>query len=332
MLEFKLPDLGEGIAEGQVVSVLVNEGDTIEEFQPMLEVETDKAAVEIPAPSSGVVKKIHAEAGQTVKVGEVLVTIDDGGAGDSADHSDAAEEEAPQPAKQSEPAQTASAPANRSMQESGGNVATVPTGAPARGSGPIPAAPAVRKLAREKGIDLGSVTPTGPRGRVMREDVERAALAQDGGALPAPSMPSVPSQATPLPADATSGQVRREPASQIRKTIAKAMTQAWLSVPRVTASDRADITDLEAARKGYNKRLGEGESKLTMTAIITKAVAAVLRQHPKLNCSYDAANDEILYKDFCQRRHRGRYAAWIGRAGHQGCARQIAEGDRGRVA
>lgn len=300
MLEFKLPDLGEGVAEGQVVSVLVNEGDSVDEFQPMLEVETDKAAVEIPAPTSGVIKKLHATAGQTVKVGEVLVTIDDSGAGggESAASEAVASESSNEPtetvavAASAPPASAPSASAPSAMSSG-----SLPTGAPARGPGPIPAAPAVRKLAREKNVDLDTVTPTGPRGRVMREDVERAALAADGGALPAPTT-QVPTTPAALPPSAVQGQVRREPASQIRKTIAKAMTQAWLNVPRVTASDTADITDLEAARKAYNKNLAEGDAKLTMTAIVVKAAGAVLLQHPKLNCSYDAANDEILYKDY----------------------------------
>lgn len=318
MLEFKLPDLGEGVAEGQVVSVLVNEGDNVDEFQPMLEVETDKAAVEIPAPTSGVIKKIHAEAGQTVKVGEVLVTIDENGSGNGEASSDSSSDtkkkskatKDDKSTSDSTTKDTKSADSDDDVAEqqessgtdsgskrSRGGAGTAPTGTPARGSGPIPAAPAVRKLAREKGVDLESVTPTGPRGRVMREDVERAALAADGGALPEPTT-RVPFEPAPLPKSATQGQVRHEPASQIRKTIAKAMTQAWLNVPRVTASDDADITDLEAARKAYNKNLGEDDAKLTMTAIVTKAVGAVLQQHPKLNCSYDAANDEIIYKDF----------------------------------
>jgi pyruvate dehydrogenase E2 component (dihydrolipoamide acetyltransferase) len=309
MVEFKLPDLGEGVAEGQIVSVLVKEGDEVAEFQPMMEVETDKAAVEIPSPTSGVVKKIHAAQGDTVQVGAVLVTIDDG-AGGGGDDTEAAprDEQAATSQDETRDAEQESQPSAREPVAADATARSAarsgiksddpaPTGAPSRGDGPIPAAPAVRKLAREKGVDLASVTPTGPRGRVMREDVERAALSADGGALPdvAPQRDAAPAK---LPESATQGQVRREPASQIRKTIAKAMTQAWLNVPRVTASDDADITDLEAARKTYNKGLGDDDVKLGMTAIITKAVAATLRQHPKLNCSYDAANDEIVYKDF----------------------------------
>jgi pyruvate dehydrogenase E2 component (dihydrolipoamide acetyltransferase) len=315
MFQFTLPDLGEGVHEGQVVSVLVNEGDPIQAYQPMLEVETDKAAVEIPSPRRGTVAKIHAQPGQVVKVGEVLVEIDDSGAAEDALTTSAAKSAAPPASAQ--PVAVAEAPVEKVVPapvsppaESPAPPAAKPAPAPAaRGDGPVPAAPAVRKLARELGVDLAAVPGSGPRGRIIREDVERYSMSQRAASAPAaPAAPSagggaaadgapiqIPGAA--LPDFSQYGPVRREPATQIRKTIAKQMTRAWLSVPRVTHCDTADITDLESNRKQFNAALGPGEPKLTMTTIVLKAVAASLRVFPMLNCSYDPDTGEIIYKD-----------------------------------
>jgi pyruvate/2-oxoglutarate dehydrogenase complex dihydrolipoamide acyltransferase (E2) component len=153
----------------------------------------------------------------------------------------------------------------------------------------------VRKLAREMGVDLAKVTATGPHGRVLREDVERAAR----GPTPAAAGPSgfVPASAE-LPDFSQWGPIRREPAPQIRKTIARQMAIAWQSVPRVTHTDTADITDLDRIRVEYNAGLRPDDTKLTVTAVVLKAVALTLRQHPRVNCSYDAANGEIIFKDY----------------------------------
>lgn len=301
MFEFKLPDLGEGVAEGQIVSVLVNEGDAVDEYQPMFEVETDKAAVEIPAPKSGTVSKLHVEKGQTVKVGEVLISIDEsGGGGNGApaaqqeEQEASADEDTETKAKADEgtaPSETAPA------REPAGEPAAAETAEPPS-DGPIPAAPAVRKLAREKGVDLRSVKATGPRGRVLREDVERAALSSDGGALPAGGGTPLEINVGELPDFSQYGPIRREPAPQIRKTIAKQMTLSWLNVTRVTQNESVDVSDIEAARKQYNQRLGKDGTKMTMTVIVMKLVAATLMKHQKLNCSYDPVKGEIIWKDY----------------------------------
>ena len=299
MFEFKLPDLGEGVHEGQVVNVLVKEGETIGEYQPMLEIETDKAAVEIPAPKGGVVARIHVEPGQVVKVGQVLITIDDGGEARPA--GDGRSKQATQPAEKmpSKPA-----PEKRGVET---EVETVHAKAPAMATataepaerasdGPVAAAPAVRKLARELKVDIDVVPGSGPDGRILREDVERFAAGEHapvGGPELAGSVP-----AGELPDFSQYGPVRREAVSQIRKTIARQMTRAWLSVPRVTHCDTADVTDLERNRKQYNAGLKEGEAKLTITAIVIKAVAAAVRDFPMVNASYDAAREEIIYKDY----------------------------------
>ena len=300
MFDFKLPDLGEGVHEGQIVNVLVQTVDEIAEYQPMLEVETDKAAVEIPAPKAGRVAQVHVAAGQVVKVGQVLISIDETGGGPepvavpagSADREDGDRE-----ALLRETSAVAPAPLVAAREE-------VAARAPARPqptlTGPVPAAPAVRKLARELGVDLAQVPATGPAGRVLREDVERFARGEHVLTTTAPAARTAPpSVGGELPDFSQYGPVRREPASQIRKTIARQMTRAWQNVARVTHCDLADVTDLERNRKGFNAGLKEGQPKLTMTALVVKVVAAALRDFPMLNASFDAATEEIIYKDYC---------------------------------
>lgn len=310
MFEFKLPDLGEGVHEGQIVSVLVKEGDTIAEYQPMLEVETDKAAVEIPSPKAGTVVKLNAKQGQVVKVGEVLVVIDEAGGSAKPAAAPAAKAAAPAPAK---PAPAAAAPAPRPAPAPAATPARVVPEAPARPAavavapaarvGPVPAAPVVRKLARELGVDINVVPGSGPGGRILRDDVQSFAA---GGMAPvarvdgAPGAPltdfTIPTEA--LPDFSQYGPVRREPVSQIRKTIARQMTRAWLNVPRVTHGDIVDITELERNRKKLNEGLRPGQTKLTITAIILKAVAAGLKEFPAINASFDAQTNEMIFKDY----------------------------------
>ena len=170
----------------------------------------------------------------------------------------------------------------------------------------MPAAPVVRKLAREMGVDINLINGSGPNGRVLREDVEKFALGGGrvgGGAAGGRdngeggvAFATMPAEA--LPDFSQYGPIRRETPSQIRKTIARQMTRAWHSVPRVTHCDSADVTELEKNRKDMNKFLREGQGKMTLTAIVLKAVANCLRSYPMLNCSYDAANEEVVYKDF----------------------------------
>lgn len=328
MFEFILPDLGEGIHEGQIVNVLVKEGETIAEYQPMLEVETDKAAVEIPSPKAGKVVEILVSAGQTVKVGDVMLKIDESGAGKGKEEGkEGAKREAKSEAPAAKPASAkagASGDGDSDADTGGGTAVaapprrsapsareTSPTPSDERDSrsaeaakpqarrGPVPAAPVVRKLAREMGVDINQVPGSGTNGRVLREDVER--FSRGGGAArPAGGggAPTIAVGAEGLPDFSQHGPVRREQPSQIRKTIARQMTRAWLNVPRVTHCDSADVTELEKHRKAFNADLKEGQSKLTTTVIVLKVVAAALRHYPMLNCSYDAAGEEIVYKDY----------------------------------
>jgi pyruvate dehydrogenase E2 component (dihydrolipoamide acetyltransferase) len=316
--QFKLPDLGEGIHEAQVVNVMVKEGETVTEDQPVLEVETDKAAVELPVPFAGVIEKLHVKTGDTITVGQVLLEVDDG--------SEAAETEAVAAATAAEP--SAGGAQDFTVQVSGGeangavSVAVRQPAAvadsPLYGPGPVPAAPAVRRLARELDIDLRRVEGTGPGGRILRTDVEQHQQLRPTGPAPASGSPAVATpvaRAAPVAPGRTAyapatgvdealpdfsqwGPIRRERIPQIRKAIARQMTRAWAAIPHVTHADEVDVTDLEAFRKEQGKVFAEQGAKLSLTAFILKAVAGALREFPKFNASFDEAASEIIYKDY----------------------------------
>lgn len=317
-MDFKLPDLGEGIHEAQIISVLVKEGDSVNEDDPLMEVETDKAAVEIPSPHSGKITKMHVSQGQTVNVGDVLVTFDGAGGakedkaeakGEKEDKSkreprrekaENREEERPQRERPSKDRDERREP--REEERRGGEERDR--------SRPVPASPAVRRMAREMNIDLHDVRGSGPGGRVLESDVK--AFADNGGTAvqtrrEAPSrdrddvapLTELPAVDTSLPDFSKWGPIRREAVPQIRKTIARQMTRAWLSVPRVTHSDSADVTDLEAMRKSFSAELEKrGAGKLTLTGVLVKALGVALRKYPMLNASFDAQTNEIIYKDY----------------------------------
>ncbi len=285
--EFKLPDLGEGVHEGQIVRLHFKEGDHVKEDQPLMEVETDKAAVEIPCPFTGVIEKWNVKEGQVVHVGDVMVRF--GGEGKS-EVKEAAARAKPQAA-------VAQAMAATVAERAGGSVGTR-----------APASPAVRKLARQLGVDLDSVQGSGPGGRVSREDVERAAK---GEAKPTTVVTPVarPARAKPqadsiggLPdgKDDTDqyGPVRRVPITQARKTIANVMAQSWSTIPHATDTDDADVTELEKLRRGYLSEDREGGPKITMLAFVIRAVVRALEKFPEFNASFDAEKQEVIYRRY----------------------------------
>ncbi len=290
---FTLPDLGEGLTEAEIVRVLVAEGEVVVEDAPLLEVETDKAQVEIPSPVAGRVERIHVAAGQTVKVGQVLVTFADAGA------------EAPR---------GAAAPAGPARSASGATPAPPPPEAlhPGRRDGePVPATPATRRLARELGVDLRAVRGTGPAGRVTETDVRaaakgeasgygnRASVSEPGRAAAAKPLAAAGLEPPPLPAFEQWGPVEREPLSHLRRTIAERMTLSARLVPHVTHFDRADITELDAI---LQRNLADASARgvsLTLTAFLLKAAALALREHPRFNASLDAAAGELILKRYC---------------------------------
>jgi len=339
--DFNLPDLGEGIHEAQVINVKIKEGDTVKEDQMIMEVETDKAAVEIPVPFAGVVSKLYVQPGQTVKVGQPLLAVD--GAGGSSAPAAPAAKSAPAAAPPPRPAAPKAPPAPPARPATASRPppptppkpihaqvaaqAPRPPAAPARvaaeapaarrtdpdaGSrSPVPAAPAIRKLAREMNIELTEVHGTGPGGRIVREDLERYRIAGPTGtggpgrteqapSRPAPSdgSPRPSAASEPLPDFAQWGPIRREPITQIRKAIARQMVRSYSLVPHVTHCDNADVTDLESFRKQHGEVFQDKGTKLTLTTFVIKAVAGALQQYPQLNCSFDDQAGEIIYKDY----------------------------------
>ena len=305
---FALPDLGEGLTEAEIVAVLVREGDVIAEDAPLLEVETDKAQVEIPSPMGGRVEKIHVSPGQTVKVGTVLVTFADDGASaqPAAAAGDAAQRKpTAAPPRRAAPGQSSPAPAEPSA-------APRPSAGPAPAAGPVAATPATRRLARELGVALPGVRGTGPGGRIVDDDV-RAAAARAGqptAVAPAerakPAAPAAPAkplagvglEPPPLPRFEQWGPVERTPLSHLRRTIAERMTLSATLIPHVTHFDRADITDLDAIiTRNLEAARAQGVT-LTLTGFLLKATALALRSHPQFNASLDPAAGEMILKRY----------------------------------
>jgi pyruvate dehydrogenase E2 component (dihydrolipoamide acetyltransferase) len=292
--QFTLPDLGEGLTEAEIVAVLVREGDVIREDAPLLEVETDKAQVEIPSPIGGRVEKIHVTPGQTVKVGAVLVTFADNGAPvpAGAPARPAASTPRPQP--------TAAAPA-----------APLPVRETAPAGGPVAATPATRRLARELGVDLGAVRGSGPGGRILDADVRATTGARPPAeARPQPAardaapagrakpLAAIGLEPPPLPRFEQWGPVERAPLSHLRRTIAERMTLSATLIPHVTHFDRADITDLDAIiTRNLEPARARGVT-LTLTAFLLKAAALALRAHPQFNASLDPAAGELILKRY----------------------------------
>lgn len=283
--QFILPDLGEGISEAQIVRVLIKQGEHVALDQYLLEVETDKAAVEIPSPFAGIAKQVHVKEGQTVNVGAVIVTFDDGDGAAAA--------------KLTPKAAAASASSAPPPPTTATTAAPTPPAAPQPGKTVAAAAPAIRKLARELGVDIDSLAGTGPGGRVTKEDVERAKIGILAAASAPPAQRSL-QPALPLPgiADVDKwGKVRREPLNQIRKTIASQMSRSAFTAVHVTHGDEADITELDRARRSLNEST-HGDPKLTFMSFLIRATCIALRKHPIFNASFDHEGWQIIYKDY----------------------------------
>jgi pyruvate dehydrogenase E2 component (dihydrolipoamide acetyltransferase) len=361
--EFKIPELGENVSAGDVVRVLVKSGDTVEKDQTVLELETDKATIEVPSSVSGTVQDVKVKQGDKVKVGQVVFTLGDGDKAAAAPEKAAAGKKAgdkggdatasakapadaaaaakpkPQPAgaahegglsqaatpEQKEGGDAEAAEATEDAGEAPEDEAPKPAAAEgtpprqkprgevvdinrgARGSQPAappadadaprkpapPAAPSVRRLARELGVDIGLLAGSGPAGRISLEDVQlyvKNALntVQGGGGRAA--------AAQPLPDFTKWGEVERKPMSNIRRKTAEHLGHAWNVIPHVTQHDRADITAVEGLRKRYAPQAEKAGGKLTMTAIALKIVAGALQRFPQFNSSLDAASNELVYK------------------------------------
>jgi len=287
-LEFRFPDVGEGIHEGEIVRWLVNEGDRVRSDQPLVEVETDKAVVEIPAPRAGVVLRVAAAEGQKIQVGEVLVVIGDA--------DELAVVAAPPRTPPSPPASasvvgaldlalTELPPAHAGTQAAPAAASAQPRR--------VLAIPSVRQLARDLGVDLYHVTPTGPHGRIRREDVLQAAPQHPAPATPAPEAAAVPG----VEQDQY-GPVAYQPLSALRRTIAQAMVAAATTAVPVTTTDEADVTDLVALRQRSRAVAAAQDVHVTLLPFVMKAVVAALRQHPTLNASLDEAHNRLILKSY----------------------------------
>jgi pyruvate dehydrogenase E2 component (dihydrolipoamide acetyltransferase) len=293
VFEFKLPDLGEGIHEGEIVKWHVKIGDMIKEDDPLVDVETDKAAVTIPSPVSGTVMQMAGEVGSSLMVGEVIAVIEE-------------TEVIPQ-----------TAPKTKAEPEA--------VEAPTAITGPAPAAPATRRLARELGVDLRLVTPTGPGGRITPEDVKNFAKTAAGAPVEEPSPPEfeISEEAVvegrraevdyaaqacatipfldlgPLPDFAQWGPVDIQPLRSIRRKVAHKMVTSMTLVPHVAHMDEADVTLLEEFRLREKKRReGQPGGRLTLLAFVIKAVTAGLRATPAFNATLDPFKEEIIYKNY----------------------------------
>jgi pyruvate dehydrogenase E2 component (dihydrolipoamide acetyltransferase) len=297
---FTLPDLGENIDSGDVVSVLVAPGDTVKPGQAVLEVETDKAVIEVPCPPGGVVKEVLVKKGETVAVGQKLLSLEAAGAAAAAPPASAAAT-AP-PAEKPAAARPAAAPAPQPVVvaepvavvepapavESNGRAA-VEGGHQAAAE---PAGPAVRRLARELGVDLARVTGSGPSGRIVREDVVAAVRRAGGGGTAVQQVAAGGGERDEW------GPIHREQMSRMRKTIAANMVRSVSTIPHLTNFDDADVTELERLRKESAAEYAKTDVKLTALAFVVKAVSLSLRQHPVVNASVDMEKGELIYKDY----------------------------------
>ena len=312
--EFKLPELGENITQGDLVRLMIAPGARVSEGQPVMELETDKAVIEVPSSVSGVVKEVKVKEGEKIKVGQVIFTLE-GGA----------------------PAQTESTRARNAPVEhvSGQHGARLAFQAAIRAEGkteeqalppdqphaaapvfsmpvqlgkvagtehrqPVPAAPHVRRLAREVGIDIYEVKGSGPGGRISEDDVKAFAKSLlSAAATAAQAPPRAGHFAQPqLPDFAKWGKIERVSMRGVRRKTAEHLAESWNTVPHVTQHDRADITELEQLRARFAPKAEEAGGKMTVTAIALKVCAAALKVFPQFNASIDIEKEEIVYKQF----------------------------------
>ncbi len=316
--EFRLPELGENIDSIQVVQVMVSTGGSVSVDDPVLELETDKATIEVPSTVAGTVAAVHVNPGDSLEPGQLIFSLAEEGdgsgqqeedreeaaasnaqaSGAASSDSEAGDTEAPPPseaaASEAESADAAEPPLPPAAED-------VPLPPPsgitgATGGRKVPAAPSVRRFAREIGIDLTAVKGTGPQGRVSKDDVKRHSrqLNQARDAGPVPGVPVVP----PLPDFAKWGPVERKKMRVIRSKTAEHMTLSWSQVPHVTLYDKADISELDVLRKKYAPLAEKEGGKLTMAVMVCKIVAHALRRFPMFNASADIAMREIIYKQY----------------------------------
>jgi len=311
MRQFLLPDLGEGLEEAEIVAWHVTEGDDVVTDQPLVSVETDKAVVEVPSSISGVVKEIKVKEGEKVKVGQVIFTLEGGAqaqptkpTAEPVEHVSgqqaarlafhlAMKAEGKTEEQALPPDRPQAAPATFTMPVQLGKVAGT------EHRDPVPAAPHVRRLARELGLDIYNVTGSGPGGRISEDDVKAFSKATLAAAVSAAQSPQASRLAEPKLPDFTKwGKVERVSMRGVRRKTAEHLREAWVTIPHVTQHDRADITELEQLRAKFAPRAEEAGGKMTVTAIALKVCASALKVFPQFNASIDMEKEEIVYKQY----------------------------------
>ncbi|MFD0713489.1 dihydrolipoamide acetyltransferase family protein [Paenibacillus sp. GCM10027626] len=295
--EYRFPELGEGLHEGEIVKMHIKPGDNVTDDDIIMEVQNDKAVVEVPSPVNGKVLEVFTKDGQVCRIGEVVAIIDAEGELPEQVHGDAATE-APQEADEK-------AAAQGGAEIAGGQAAA---SAPAAAGAIVLATPSVRKYAREKGVELSAVTGTGKNGRITREDVDGFAAGGGAAAVAAPAATDAPQAAVPAeeakaaPAAVAAGTPYRPeerlPFKGIRKAIASAMSKSMYTAPHVTLMDEVDVTELVALRAKYKPFAEKKGVKLTYLPFIVKALVAACRQFPIMNSTLDEANQEIVLRKY----------------------------------
>lgn len=349
--QFKLPELGENVESGVVTSVLVSVGDTVDKDQPVIELETDKAVVEVPCENSGTVSEIRTKEGDELKVGDVILVLDGKEGAGASKRKEAREKKAPEAKKKEEvkakkekvveeekkeqeeaeakrkgeaeekaeaqkveaeqaKAKEAKAQKEKAEEEKGEaeerkkEKAEAPAPEPTpekvpERTGTVRAAPSVRRLAREIGIDIHAVQPSSPGAAITSDDVKAYARSIHGGEGEGGAGGTLATAgAYKLPNFEKWGSVTREKMSTVRRMTGERTAQSWSTVPHVTQNDKADITELEKFRKEYGKLAEQEGGKLTVTAILVRVLAEGLKRYPMFNASVDAENAEIVYKEY----------------------------------
>jgi len=297
MADLTLPELGENVAAGDVLRVLVQPGDTLTKDQPVLELETDKATIEVPSSIAGRITDIKVKAGDKVKVGQTILSVEDGAATAAAP----APKPAPVHAVPPPPAGPVFAAVELPRPEKVVDISrgVRPAAEPVSPGGPsAPAAPSVRRMARELGVDINDVAGTDDEGRISIEDVKAHAKRLITSAGPASAGSPAPRRAEPLPDFSRWGEIERQPMRGVRRKTAEHLGSSWAQIPLVTQYDSADITGFDEARKRHAKEASEGSPALTVTALAIKIAAAALKTFPQFNVSVDMAAEEIIVKKY----------------------------------
>jgi pyruvate dehydrogenase E2 component (dihydrolipoamide acetyltransferase) len=297
-LLFKLPDLGENVESGTVSKIFVLEGEAVKADQSLIELETEKAVVEIPVDKTGIISRILVNEGDEIKIGQDIVELS----------SESAKTESPRSKehadRQPEDAESEDQAAEKITEEKAEPKIVVPkspkqdyTIEKSESMRSVPAAPSVRRFAREIGISIQEVPGTGPGGRISIDDIKNYSRTVNTRKALSPGIfKGIEDES--LPDFSKWGEIERQPMNKVREKTARHLGYAWATIPHVTQFDKADITDLEKMRKEYGKQVEAAGGKLTVTAILLKIIAAAMKKFPQFNASIDMENTEIIYKKY----------------------------------